>query len=89
MQATRTVKAPNLETVQVADITIAYNEDDAPREVTVVIDNELAYRVSELIEDSQDWEDWDIEFFYYLTEDEWDELNKSNAINDEWYVVEN
>lgn len=89
MQATRTVKAPNLETVQVADITIAYNEDDTPREVTVVIDNELAYRVSELIEDSQDWEDWDIEFFYYLTEDEWNELNKSNAINDEWYVVEN
>ena len=88
MIETRDVKAPNLENVQVADITIAYNDDDTPREVTVVVDNELAYRISDLIEENSEWEDWDIGFFYYLTEDEWDELNKSNAINDEWYLVQ-
>jgi hypothetical protein len=88
MNDTRDVKAPNLENVLVADITVAYNGEDIPKEVTVVIDNELAYRIANLTDTHDEWADWDLEFFYYLTKDEWQDLISIGYVNDQWYLVQ-
>jgi hypothetical protein len=53
----------------------------------VVIDNELSYRIANLVDTHQEWADWDLEFFYYLTKDEWVDLSHNGAICDEWYLV--
>lgn len=83
----RVIKTPGNTDVLVADIVIAFNDEQIPIDVTVVIDDELCFNMYDKLNDP-DWENWDQAFFYYLTEEEWEQLTNGEPVSEEWHLVE-
>lgn len=83
----RTIKTPDNTDVLVADIVVAYHDDQIPIDCTVVIDNELGFNLYDKLNDPE-WEAWDQAFFYYLTEEEWEQLINGEPVSEEWRLVE-
>lgn len=82
----RKVQTPNGRGVDVADILIKYVGSEEVLEVSVVIDDHLALELHNYL-DEIEWEFWDNQFFFYLTQDEWKALREGFAVSDEWIAI--
>lgn len=82
----RKVQTPSGREVDVADIFIKYVGHEEVLEVSVVIDDHLALELHNYL-DELEWEFWDNEFFFYLTQEEWEQLQSGSPVSDEWNLV--
>lgn len=82
----RKVQTPSGREVDVADILIKYTGNEEVLEVSVVVDDHLALELHNYL-DELEWEFWDSEFFFYLTQDEWKTLREGFPVSDEWTAI--
>lgn len=93
----RKVRTPDKQYVDVADIVIRYKDTREERQVSVVVDDDLALEIGVYISDpdlrdpdlyDNDWLSWDLDYFYYLTQHEWSELQNGGSLpGEDWEVV--
>lgn len=80
-----TLRAPDGREVRVEQVSVVFT-DDRMIDAIIVVDDDLAFNVSDYLDDGA-WEEWDTNIFFYATNDDWSHLLDGEDITGEWRIV--